>query len=505
MIWSRYNFIFISKGNKALLYNSMTNNLVEFTIEDYNKINQIISFLKISKPISKYKRLFKELVDAKFVVEVDEDSINKLKLNSYVQRFDKDVLSLTIAPTLYCNFSCAYCFEENRKYVFMTDETSEKLVEYVLSFQHIKYLSITWYGGEPLLAFKRIKSITEEIRRLKKTTWGFNSHTVEILKAEGIDEKIIISLDRLKEQTFSDEYSFLKACENIIDSSSLQLHNSSIKKAFSVPFPIIASMITNGYLMKEDKIDDLIALNIRKIQITLDGNETTHNQRRSAKTGNSFQTILNNAENLLKRTNLIQIAFRINVDKTNKHEFSEMHNYLSNRFKGKNMFIYPGFIYSTFRNSESCISVEECQMNREDRADFLLSNFSKITNHNNNLYYPRNKNSECMARCINSYLIDARGDIYKCWDDIGIQERKIASLHDKGKDNINTKLLNRYLIENDPYSCSECLECAYLPICGGGCPYHRIHNKGVVDPCIVSKDRINDFLEAHTRLKVIKR
>jgi len=503
MICSKYNFLFISQKKEYLLYNSVTNNFVKVDEDTYNILNQFKSSTINSDSSGFNEEFLNELIEAKFLVENDEDSLNKIKLESYSQRYNKDVLSLTIAPTLHCNFSCPYCFEENRKSVYMTDETEEKLIEYIKSFSDIKHVSITWYGGEPLLAFKRIKSITEKIRSIERC-YGINSQTFEKIKAEGVDDETINLLKKLENNFFQAENYFWEAVKNVIGIDAIIKNYAVIKKACVAGIPLSARMVSNGYLLTEDKIDDIIALNIRNIQITIDGLEITHNSRRNTKAGNSFQVILKNIEKLFEKTNCVQIAFRINVDSTNENEYAEVHNLLSEKFKGKNMYIYPGFVYSTYRKNEGCATVESCQMDREKKSQFLLTQFPKLSNHKNNLYYPSLHHPECMARTINCYLIDARGDIYKCWDDIGIKERIIANLHQKGLDKINTTLLNKYLVGNDPYSNAECLNCFYLPICGGGCPYQRIHNAGKVDTCVVSKDRLNEFLETHYEIKKMR-
>lgn len=77
-------------------------------------------------------------------------------------------LSFTIAPGLGCNYKCVYCFEDgnlNNKY--MSEEVVEKTISYILSRieqnNNLKYLSITWFGGEPLLYMQIIDRISSAV------------------------------------------------------------------------------------------------------------------------------------------------------------------------------------------------------------------------------------------------------------------------------------------------------------------------------------------------------
>ncbi len=474
----------------------MVNSFVEIDKESYD----ILSDIKASQNCNNLKKadqnLFNELVEAKFIVTDDNILLNNLKIKSYMQRFDNKRLSLTIAPTLYCNFNCPYCFEQNRQNISMSDDTEDRLIELIKNYSGITNLHITWYGGEPLIAFDRIKSITKRLKQIEKK-FVFDKKSYALMDAQGIQKNIITSLKKMSNKYFLNEQGFWQSIMSSLGNENTSKFYSLIKSSCSRGYPFSASMISNGYLLTKEKVDELEELNIRKIQITLDGNEDTHNQRRNVKTGNSYQIILKNLDYLLKTTNNVQIAFRVSVDNTNHEQYAEVHNMLVKRYKNKNMFIYPGFIQDAAKINEGCASIEGCYMDREKKAEFLMGQVGKLAPSGNQLYYPRINPPECMARRINSLLIDAKGDIYKCWDDIGVKEKVITNLHNKDNKNINIELFNKYLVGNDAYSNTDCLECFYLPICGGGCANMRIHNADTVDVCVVTKDKIDVFLETH--------
>ena len=61
------------------------------------------------------------------------------------------------------------------------------------------------------------------------------------------------------------------------------------------------------------------------------------------------------------------------------------------------------------------------------------------------------------------------GDLYKCWNEIGMHTRSYGSIFG-GNNRSNIDQWNNYQVA----SYEECRECAFLPVCMGGCPYRSI-------------------------------
>ena len=53
---------------------------------------------------------------------------------------------------------------EEYKNISMTDEAEDKLVKFISSNEQAKQLTVIWFGGEPLLEFKRIVSLTKKCK-----------------------------------------------------------------------------------------------------------------------------------------------------------------------------------------------------------------------------------------------------------------------------------------------------------------------------------------------------
>ncbi len=112
--------------------------------------------------------------------------------------------------------------------------------------------------------------------------------------------------------------------------------------------------ITNGY--EVDHFLNLLTPDcINKLQISIDGPKEIHNQRRvHYKKHNTFDKIVNNVKLALDRG--VKVIIRMNSDKHNIEQFTELANY----FKGKNFFNYPDFyIYSARLRSYDHITDSE--------------------------------------------------------------------------------------------------------------------------------------------------
>lgn len=248
-----------------------------------------------------------------------------------------------------------------------------------------------------------------------------------------------------------------------------------------------AFMITNGYSLDKKKIEQLKDLYVSKLQITIDGLEKTHNQRRPHRTNkDSFQRIVNNIVELFSIYPEVVVNVRVDIDKNNADEFFELNDYLKNKISSSNLSLYPAYV-AEYNNSCGTAS---CMLNRIEQGEFALKNGNKYPFEK--YYYPQTAVSECTARCVNSYGIGPNGELYKCWCDVGREEKIIGNVKEGIK---NIELYTRYMTDADPLYDKECIDCPYLPICNGGCPFMKLKNKdgGNLDVCITQKDKLKEF------------
>jgi uncharacterized protein len=162
MKWSRYNYLYRSKKmNRWILYNSVSGALIAL---DHKNYEDLINLKDSPEMVQQYSNS-NELIDAQILVHKDSTALNKKKLEVLQNRLSRNILDLTIAPTLACNFKCSYCFQQEQPEYVMTEETQNNLVRFVKMVKgKAQILRIAWFGGEPLLAIDRMKSFCQRVK-----------------------------------------------------------------------------------------------------------------------------------------------------------------------------------------------------------------------------------------------------------------------------------------------------------------------------------------------------
>lgn len=150
MKFSKYN-VFYEHGDNFLLVNTRTGAM--FTLD--GELKQKIESGDVSC-IS--EDVVKEYIKTGIVIDDSFNEYNFLKYITDKEKFNNNVLSLTILMTRNCNFKCTYCFEGlNKKSDSLKPKTKEAIFKFINNVfnenKNIKFLSITLFGGEPLLSF----------------------------------------------------------------------------------------------------------------------------------------------------------------------------------------------------------------------------------------------------------------------------------------------------------------------------------------------------------------
>jgi uncharacterized protein len=191
----------------------------------------------------------------------------------------------------------------------------------------------------------------------------------------------------------------------------------------------------------------------------------------------------------------IHLSIRVNVEKDNVSDFEYMYTELSQRWRGKNVSIYPGIL----------------RMDNEDRTALSCSALSQWESFD--LYYKLRKkkiiegsifptlqyHKGCCATVANSYIVGPKGEMYKCWNDVSNDSRIIGYISDEKL--TNPTLFYRYIVGSKAIKDQECLDCFLLPVCTGNCAYYRLRNlyengKYVLCQCLQkSPNLLNKCLE----------
>lgn len=163
----------------------------------------------------------RDLIDKGFLVDNDADELSEIVSAHQKARQSREGLELLIAPSMACNLDCFYCFESNRYAGRMSAAVESNVARLVRRYFDCgtKRLDVTWYGGEPLLAFSVVERLSERFIALCGE--------------------------------FGREYS--------------------------------AEIVTNGTLMSYEKAQLLASWKVKRAQITLDGVPELHDARRVPK------------------------------------------------------------------------------------------------------------------------------------------------------------------------------------------------------------------------------
>lgn len=102
------------------------------------------------------------LVNEGYIVKDDDTELREVDLKYMQTCHAQDELILTILPTEGCNFRCEYCYEEHKKNV-MSKEMQQVLINYVKkNINSYAGLTVSWFGGEPLLYPDVIENLSME-------------------------------------------------------------------------------------------------------------------------------------------------------------------------------------------------------------------------------------------------------------------------------------------------------------------------------------------------------
>lgn len=176
-----------------------------------------------------------------------------------------DRLELILLPTEKCNFRCTYCYED-----FAVGKMKPPIVAGIKALirnrvPHLKWLSISWFGGEPMLAVDLVKSISafaKDLCQENNVTFG-------------------------------------------------------------------GGLTTNGYLLEPTVFESLITLNQTRFQITLDGDEEWHDKTRvQANRKPTFQKIWSNLVSCARSASNFQVALRLHLHEDNVESVKRLYDLL---------------------------------------------------------------------------------------------------------------------------------------------------------------------------------
>lgn len=255
---SIYNLITTHPDTQEkLLFNTLTTSLAVLSEEVYEQVKSVFDC-----PTGQHNvTLVNYLSDEGFLVAYDEDEFQKILTRSALGINDQNRLDVLIMPNMNCNLACTYCYEKHHK-SSMTDETARRLKLWLMEMvPKFKAILVSWFGGEPMLSYKRIVEL--------------QGYVYELTKLNGVE--------------------------------------------------FISHMTTNGYSLRPRNAKILTSLGLHSYQITLDGTPNIHNSSRPLKNGGqSFDRILENIITLARIDSEVNIKLRVNYNNSSIGHIPEM-------------------------------------------------------------------------------------------------------------------------------------------------------------------------------------
>jgi len=346
-----------------------------------------------------------------FLVKADLNE-KQQRESLYVNRFARGtVLNLIILPTEDCNFRCKYCYESFEKGA-MSEEVQNSIVEYVRqNINRYSGLTVSWFGGEPLLEFGIIEKLSKQ---------------------------------------------FISICKNA-------------RRAYS------SSITTNGYLLTPEVFKKLLTYRVAHYQITLDGQRELHNSNRClADGGGTFDTIVDNLINIRKnvKSQIFSIMLRCNMTAAAFDGLKTFAEFLEKEVtEGDQRFSVVLKAVGNYGGTPNFSELTHPLVERRElgalyRA-FSTSRVSIKTDLYKLAFMPCGY--MCYAADPNSLLIDSQGILRKCTCELDGEEMAIGRLLSDGTAEIDNEKMGRWC-GNVARLNKRCDNCSYSPVCiGGGC------------------------------------
>lgn len=369
--------------------------------------------------------LFEGLANRRYLTKLSQEEENDYFRRMAVALHKKDMLlyaSYTFVVTYDCNFRCPYCFE----------------------------------------------------RELVKGT-----HKRHAMTKEMVDKAFSAIMEIQKSKQRESKHITLFGGEPLLK-ENLELVEYIVAKGAEAGFTF--SAITNGYDL--DAFVHLLAPDsIRSLQITIDGTEDMHNQKRLHKDDvPTFKKIVDNIGMAIDKD--IAITIRFNTDRNNFSQLKELKAYFDELGYTKHKkFAIDSARLENFdesldnKDKQAFLSQKEF-IKKHETLDFEYgchdyATYGKIYRSIYKQTPLPYRSTFCYSQ-IGGYVFDPFFKIYPCWEVIGERDYCIGD-YSGGVPVWDEHRLNYWHEDNitKRQACSTC-KCALL--CGGGCTAHNIRD-----------------------------
>jgi uncharacterized protein len=358
--------------------------------------------------------LREQLQDAQILVPDDADELTQVlqQNDEYAERDPQ--INLVVTASSNCALGCnrqeygGYCGQIHKPGAIRLDAITR--VADLLQRSRREYhrsLSISWFGGEPLLALKEIGEATQHLRRV--------------------------------------------AAELGLDYS--------------------ATVVTGGTMLTADVARHCFHdLSIRSASISLDGVGPVHDRRRGTKSGKpTFGQIVANVDAIILSEDLegLALSVRCNVDARNKDDCFELIDFARSKGWQRRVDLYFAPVHPWGQAATGSIRLRPEEFARIESS--LLKKLHEEGFPQR--FIPPRKKIVCRVVSSSQLVVGTNGDIHRCTetpltpvnlrrDSLGAPSQ-FQSISDVPRWEWNSKIADGK---------TPCSTCNVLPVCGGGCP-----------------------------------
>lgn len=415
--------------NEVILFNTLYGSFTVWGKDEFHAVKRLLENHDSAKEGCWETETIKaQLLKNKYLIDDDIDEISIIKNRKTRGMRDNNRLDVIIMPNMNCNFACPYCYETHNASALMDDKTEEAINKWLeTEVPKFKVILLNWFGGEPLLSYDRIVSIAR--------------FAIEVCHKHGVE--------------------------------------------------CLSNITTNGYLLNEARAKELIGLDIRSYQITVDGPPEIHNKTRVLNGGgDSFARIFENINMLINTDKRVKVSLRVNFNHNNIHTIPDLLDMFPLDVRPNLRIVYEpvfgkGCLSATENISHQEISktmTKYYQLAQQRGYDVVLEGVRP------------GKLTYCYAERENQMILNYNGDVYKCSVCDFKPEERVGYLSHEGKIVYDEKEVKKWtgtdLFEEGCYSCK------YLPMCMGGCKKMRIEKGNVGSYCYLVPTNTSFALKA---------
>lgn len=394
-------------NNQKYLFNTLTRSVIKIDRNEIDLVNKILNNQELNNHSNKIENYRNILINQGFLTN-NENEIELLELLFNKTFFNSDFLSIKLVNTFNCNFKCPYCFEVEKKMQMKKKQYDILKAFSKNEFPQKKHITIQLFGGEPLIDYKNLNDYLDYVIMLKeKSSFNFN-----------------------------------------------------------------CTLTTNGYLLSEEIIAELVnKYYCQAIQITLDGNQTTHDQRRITHSNQpTFITLINKIKLLVQykinNKKQFNILIRFNLINNTIDQIKEVLDFF-NMEERQNIQVFFRPIFST-HNFNAGNNVNKTNL----EGFYNLAYELKYSIKNTYRYY-----NPCEAgNGENTFTILPDLTLWKCMNNLENDHAKIGFIDNSGKLHYNLNKLAKWF-KASPFLDKKCQNCTFLPLCWGACPMNYINTK----------------------------